>query len=72
MPATSMLDLERALTVLGNDGDAHAIARYMSLNSTSVDVPPRARRRSHTVTAELDHICLTCSRPAVAGLQQCR
>jgi len=73
MPATLMLDLERALTVLGNDGDAHAIAaRYMSLNGTRADVPARARRRSHRATVELEHICLMCSRPAVAGQQQCR
>jgi hypothetical protein len=73
MPATMMLDLERALTVLGNDGDAHAIAaRYMSLNGTRADVPARARRRSHGATVEREHICLMCSRPAVAGQQQCR
>jgi hypothetical protein len=73
MPATLMLDLKRALTVLGNDGDAHAIAaRYMSLNGTRADVSPRARRRSHVATVELKHICLRCSRPAVAREPQCR
>jgi hypothetical protein len=73
MPATLMLDLERALAVLGNDGDAHAIAaRYMSLNGTRADVPSRVRRRSHGATVELERICLMCSRPAVAGQQQCR
>jgi len=73
MPATLMLDLERALTVLGNDGDAHAIAaRYMSLNGTRADVPARVRRRSHAATVEREHICLMCSRPAVVGQQQCR
>jgi single-strand DNA-binding protein len=68
MPANMMLDLERALTVLGNDGDAHAVAaRYMSLDCTKADVPSRARRRSHGAIVELEHICLMCSRPAVAG-----
>ena len=70
MPSTLMLDLEHALTVLGNDSGAHAIARYMSINGTSVDVPPRPRPRSHAVVIE--HICLMCSRPAATGQQQCR
>ena len=73
MPATLMLDLERALTVLGNDSDAHAIAaRHMSLKGTRADIPARAQRRSHAAIVELEHICLMCSRPAVTGQQQCR
>jgi hypothetical protein len=36
VPMSIMLDLERALTVLGNDRGAHELARYMSLNGTSV------------------------------------
>jgi hypothetical protein len=73
MPATLMLDLERALTVLGNDAGAHALAaRNVSLNGTRAHVPPRARRRSHAATVEREHICLMCSRPAVVGQRQCR
>src|ERR1700680_3965377 len=36
MPMPLVLDLERALSVLGNDSDAHQLARYMSLNGTSL------------------------------------
>jgi hypothetical protein len=36
MPAPTMLDLARAEHVLGNPDDVTAVARYMSLNGTSL------------------------------------
>jgi hypothetical protein len=40
MPAAYMLDLARAESVLGHDADADALARYMSLNGTSLATQP--------------------------------
>jgi len=68
MPSALMLDLERALTVLGRDSEAHAIARYMSFNGTSA----AAGLRKPAVTVEHELLCLMCSRPAAAGQLQCR
>ena len=39
-PAAYMLDLARAESVLGHDADADALARYMSLNGTSLVTLP--------------------------------
>ena len=88
MPSAMMLDLERALTVLGIDSEAHQLARYMSLNGTSraadLDdderqdmltvpaVPVRAQLRRPTVAAEREVSCLMCSRAATASERQCR
>jgi hypothetical protein len=83
MPSPTMLDLARAEDVLGQIDDIAAIARYMSLNGTSlaaaVDVderqdaqPLRTQRRTHPVAVECELTCLMCSRSAVIGDRQCR
>ena len=73
MPSTLMLDLERALAVLGNDSGAHEIARYMSLNGTSVAAHADVDQpRESAVAVEREVLCLLCSRPAAVGQQQCQ
>jgi hypothetical protein len=67
MPSPTMLDLARAEAVLGQTGDAKAIASYMSRDG--VVLPPDARRRT-VVATEL--VCLMCARPGVRGERSCQ
>lgn len=80
MPSAAMLDLARAEHVLGDTDDAEALARYMSLNGTSLATDPNiadraALTRHHPradVVVEREMLCLMCSRTAATGQQECQ
>lgn len=77
VPMPQMLDLERAIAVVG-DTDPHQLAKYMSLNGASLGAAsagehrPVARREERSFVTIRELRCLLCAREATPGQRQCR
>ena len=74
MPNPVMLDLERAFAVVGDQDDAEALSRYMSLDGAATDAQTRrpAARSHRRPSTIIEMVCLMCARPAAPGQRQCQ